>query len=142
MFNIVDRHKRVVQVILALIALPFAFFGVDYYFRQGSSTLDVATVAGEKITQQQFNQTLAEQQERMRAQLGANYDPAMFDNPEVRFAVLQQIINRQLLLDKAKQEAFRVPDAQMQQFIAGQAAFQETGNSRRTLTSRCSPART
>jgi len=127
MFNIVDRHKRVVQVILALIALPFAFFGVDYYFRQGSSTLDVATVAGEKITQQQFNQTLAEQQERMRAQLGANYDPAMFDNPEVRFAVLQQIINRQLLLDKAKQEAFRVPDAQMQQFIAGQAAFQENG---------------
>ena len=127
MFNIVERHKRVVQIILGLITLPFAFFGVDYYFRQGSTSLDVATVAGEKITQQQFNQTLAEQQERMRAQLGANFDPTMFDNPEVRFALLQQLINRQLLQDKASQEAFRVPDAQMQQFIAGQAAFQENG---------------
>jgi len=127
MFDIVDRHKRVVQVVLALISLPFAFFGVDYYFRQGSSALDVATVAGERITQQQFNQTLTEQQERMRAQLGANFDPAMFDNPEVRYSVLQQLINRQLLQDKARQEAFRVPDAQLQQFIAGSPAFQENG---------------
>ena len=127
MFNIVDRHKRFVQLILGLISLPFAFFGVDYYFRQASTTLDVATVAGEKITQQQFNQALAEQQERMRAQLGAGFDPAMLDNPEARFAVLQQLINRQLLQDKAKQEAFRVPDAQMQQVILGVPAFQENG---------------
>ena len=127
MFNIVERHKRVVQIILALITLPFAFFGVDYYFRQGGTAFDVATVAGEKITQQQFNQALTEQQERTRAQLGASYDPAMFDNPEVRFALLQQLINRQLLSDKARQESFRVPDAQLQQFIASQPAFQENG---------------
>ncbi len=127
MFNVVDRHKRVVQVILALISLPFAFFGVDYYFRQGGSTLDVATVAGEKITQQQFNEALSEQQERMRAQLGANYDPSMFDNPEVRYAILQQLINRQLLQGKAGQESFRVPDEQLQRFIAEQPAFQDNG---------------
>ena len=124
MFNVVHRHKRIVQVILGLITLPFAFFGVDYYFRQAGTTLDVATVAGEKITQQQFSQAIAEQQERMRAQLGANYDPTMFDNPEVRFAVLQQLINRQLLQEKARQEAFRVSDTQLQQFIAGVPAFQ------------------
>jgi peptidyl-prolyl cis-trans isomerase D len=127
MFNLIHQHKRLVQLILALITLPFAFFGVDYYFRQGSSTLDVATVAGQKITQDQFNRTLSEQQDRMRAQLGANYDPTMFDNPEVRFSVLQQLINRQLLQDQANAEAFRVPDAQLQQFITGQAAFQENG---------------
>ena len=33
MFDFVYKHKRLVQVILALITLPFAFFGVDYYFR-------------------------------------------------------------------------------------------------------------
>jgi peptidyl-prolyl cis-trans isomerase D len=127
MFDIIDRHKRLVQLILALITLPFAFFGVDYYFRQGSSTLEVATVSGEKITQQQFNQALAEQQERMRAQLGASYDAAMFDNPEVRYTVLEQLINRQVLQDKARQDSFRVPDAQLQQVISAVPTFQENG---------------
>src|SRR6185295_19469926 len=97
MFDFVHQHKRWVQLVLALITLPFAFFGVDYYFRQGSTAQDVASVAGEKISVQQFNQAIAEQQERMRAQLGANYDPAMFDNPEIRYSVLEQLINRSLL---------------------------------------------
>jgi peptidyl-prolyl cis-trans isomerase D len=127
MFDFIDRHKRLVQLVLALITLPFAFFGVDYYFRQTGTTIDVATVAGEKISQQEFNQSIAEQQDRMRAQLGENYDPTMFDNPEVRFMVLDQLINRQLLQDKAKAEAFRVPDAQLQQYIAAVPAFQENG---------------
>ena len=35
MFDLLHKHKRVAQVILALITLPFAFFGVDYYFRGG-----------------------------------------------------------------------------------------------------------
>src|SRR5512139_2322911 len=125
MFDFVGRHKRWVQLILALITLPFAFFGVDYYFRQGGTMQDVATVAGEKITQEQFNRQIAEQQERMRAQLGANYDPSMFDNPEVRFALLEQLINRTLLTDKARRESFRVPDSQLQQVIAQIPAFQE-----------------
>ena len=28
MFDLVTKHKRIAQVILALIALPFAFFGI------------------------------------------------------------------------------------------------------------------
>jgi len=127
MFDFVHQHKRWVQLVLALITLPFAFFGVDYYFRQGSTAQDVASVAGEKISVQQFNQAIAEQQERMRAQLGANYDPAMFDNPEIRYSVLEQLINRSLLQDKARQESFRVADSQLQQFISSIPAFQENG---------------
>ena len=127
MFDFIGKHKRMVQVILGLITLPFAFFGVDYYFRQGGSTPDVATVAGEKITQAEFNAALTEQQDRMRAQLGANYDPTMFDNPEVRFSVLEQVINRRLMQNVAARESFRVSDGQLQQFIAKVPAFQENG---------------
>ena len=87
MFDIVHKHKRVVQFILALIMLPFAFFGVDYYFRNTASAGDVATFDGGKITQDEFEQALREQQETlMRAQRAA-FDPAMFDNPEVRFNI-------------------------------------------------------
>jgi hypothetical protein len=37
MFDLVHKHKRIAQFILALIMIPFAFFGVDYYFRTGDT---------------------------------------------------------------------------------------------------------
>jgi peptidyl-prolyl cis-trans isomerase D len=128
MFDFVSNHKRVVQVVLALIMLPFAFFGVDYYFRSGDARMtDVAKVGGHAITQFEFDQSLREQQDRMRQQLGRNFDPALFDNPEVRMAILDQLVNQQLLLQKAGSLDFRVSDSQLQQFIAQLPVFQENG---------------
>ena len=118
MFDFIGKHKRIVQLMLGLITLPFAFFGVDYYFRQGGVLPEVATVAGEPITQTEFNNTIAEQQDRLRQQLGANYDPTMFDNAEMRYSILEQLVNRRLLQNMASKESFRVPDAVLQQFIA------------------------
>ena len=128
MFDFVSNHKRIVQVVLALIALPFAFFGVDYYFRRGDArATDVAKVGDQAITLAEYDQALREQQDRMRQQLGRNFDPALFDNAEVRLSILDQIINQQLLLQKAQGEKFRVPDTQLQQFIAELPVFQENG---------------
>ena len=46
--------------------VPFAFFGVDYYFRGGNTADTVATVGGDKITQADFDQAMRDQQDRMR----------------------------------------------------------------------------
>jgi peptidyl-prolyl cis-trans isomerase D len=127
MFDIVHKHKRMVQLVLALITLPFAFFGVDYYFRGTDQFPVVATIGGEKITQNEFNDALRDQQDRMRQALGKNYDPAVFENPEVRFAVLESVINQRLLQDKAREESFRVTDGQLQQVIADIPAFRDNG---------------
>ncbi len=59
--------------------------------------------------------------------MGRNFDPAMFDNPEVRFAVLDQVVNDRLLTGKAKDEKFRVSDAQLREVIASIPAFQDGG---------------
>ena len=127
MYDFVHKHKRLTQLVLVLIALPFAFFGVDYYFQQGGSTLDVATVGGDKISQAEYADLLREQQDRMRQQMGGNFDPAILDNPEVRFALLDQLVNQRLLQSRARAEAFRVTDAQLQAFIAEIPAFQDGG---------------
>ena len=127
MFDLVAKHKRVAQVILFLLMVPFAFFGVDYYFRGGAADAAVATVGKEDITQADYAEALREQSDQMRRQMGKNFDPAMFDSPEVRFAVLEMLINQRLLAGKAQDEKFRVTDAQLQQVIAGIPAFQEDG---------------
>lgn len=127
MFDLVAKHKRIAQVILFLIMVPFAFFGVDYYFRGGAQVDAVATVGGEKITQNDYADALREQTEQMRRQLGRNFDPRMFDNPEVRFAILDNLVNQKLLANKARDEKFRVSDSQLQQFIMSVPMFQEDG---------------
>ena len=127
MFDLVSKHKRIAQGILFLLMVPFAFFGVDYYFQRGGTDTAVATVSGKPVTQTDFTESMREQQDQMRRQLGRNFDPAMFDSPEVRFSVLEQLINQRLITDKAQAEHFRVSNAQLQQFIGALPAFQDAG---------------
>ena len=127
MYDLLHKHKRLTQVILALITLPFAFFGVDYYFRGDAGPQTIATVGRDKVTQAEYDDVMRAQQDRMRQQLGANFDPAMFDNPEVRYALVDQLVNQRLLENRARSSRFRVTDAQLAQFIAQLPPFQEDG---------------
>ena len=127
MFDAVRNNKRIVQVFLALITLPFAFFGVDSYMRDSGAGSDVAAIGELKITQQQFQQTLREQQERLRTQLGAQFDPKMLDNPEARMAILDDLINQRLLLVEAGKNRMVASDDAVRQTIAGVDAFKVDG---------------
>ena len=110
MFDLVRDNKKIVQIFLALIALPFAFFGVDSYVRNAGGD-DVAKIGDARITQQQFQQALREQQERLRSQLG-QVDPKMLDNPEARKAILDDLIDQRLLmLEASKRRMFASDDA-------------------------------
>jgi peptidyl-prolyl cis-trans isomerase D len=126
MYDLLHKHKRIAQLILALISLPFAFFGVDYYFRSGDTAADVATFKGGHITQADFTQALRDQQENLtRAQ--RPFDPAMFDNPEVRYQILQQLIRQRLIEKKGDDLHFRVTSAQVVDQIASDPRFQVGG---------------
>ncbi len=127
MFDLVHKHKTLVQLLLALITLPFAFWGIDSYRRGASTEEDVAEVAGQKITLQDFSQALREQQERLRALLGGNFDPAMLDSPEQRAQLLDQLIQQRLLAVQAVKSNLAVTDQQLREIIVAMPAFQENG---------------
>ncbi|MBI3523268.1 MAG: SurA N-terminal domain-containing protein [Betaproteobacteria bacterium] len=127
MFDFVRKHPKAMQLILALITLPFVFSGVASYVRNETSGSDVASVDGSKITQQELQQALRDQQERMRQQLGQDIPAAMLDSPEVRRAVLDTLISRRVLaLDAAKLHLV-IDDAQLGAIIQAEPAFQENG---------------
>ncbi len=126
MFDFVHEKRRWVQIVLLLIILPFVFFGVDSY-RHSVSSDAPATVNGEKITKQEFDTALNQQQDRMRQMLGANFDPAMFDKPEMRGAVLDSLIGQKLLVENGRAAGLTVTDEQIAQVIAGIDAFRVNG---------------
>ena len=127
MFDFVHGNKKLIQIILALIILPFAFWGVDSYNQSGSSAEVVATVDDAKITQREFDNGLRQQQDRLRQMLGANFDPAMLDSPEIRRAVIDNLVVQRLLTERAKAIGLVVSDAQMARVIQGIEAFQDNG---------------
>ncbi len=130
MLEVIREHAqgKIAKVILVLITIPFALWGVDSYLTGGGGGPVVAKVGGQEISQNEFSQALKDQQERMRSALGKNFDPAMMENPEIRKSVLDGLVNQRVLLADATQEGLVVSDAQLARFIAGIEAFWENGS--------------
>lgn len=126
MFDAVRNNKRIVQGFLVLIMLPFAFFGLDSYFNGGGAGAGVAKVGDVQISQQEYQQALREQQDRVRSQVG-QVDPKMFENPAFRKAILDDLINRRLLLIEAGKRRLYVSDEAVRNAIASIEAFHENG---------------
>jgi peptidyl-prolyl cis-trans isomerase D len=118
---------RFAQLILALITIPFALWGVESYIRSPSGQDVVADVAGQKVTAFEFEQALKQQQERFRSMLGGNYDPQLADNPQVRSSVLDELINQRLVIVSAYKSGLKISDAALAERIAAEPAFQEDG---------------
>ena len=66
MYDFVHKNKRMVQIILALMVLPFAFVGVDSYVRNMTNEQDVALVGGKPISPVELENALRQQQDQMR----------------------------------------------------------------------------
>ncbi|HZX32985.1 MAG TPA: SurA N-terminal domain-containing protein [Rhodocyclaceae bacterium] len=126
MFDAVRNNKRIVQVFLALITLPFAFFGVESYIRNVGNDSDVAKIGDVKITQQQFQQALRDQQERLRGQFG-NINPKLLDNPQARKAVLDGLIDQRVLLLEAGKSHLVVSDDAVRRVRDSIEAFKVDG---------------
>ena len=132
MFDFVQEKKRLVQIVLALIILPFAFWGVDSYRKSGGAA-PLATVNGEKISQQEFDNALNQQEQRFREMAGANFDPAFFDKPEIKFSVLDGLISQHLMGMEANKAGLSLTNEQIGQIIVNIGAFQKDGKFDRQL---------
>jgi len=127
MLNFVRDNKKVAQVILGLITLPFAFWGVESYVRNVSIHDDVAQVAGTKISMAEFTRALQDQQNRIRQAMGGRVDAAMLDSPEIKRAVVDNLVQKQLLMTYANKARLMISDEQLARFIASVPALQENG---------------
>ena len=128
MLEAVRNNKRVAQVILLVLIVPFAFFGLDSYFRDGSGGSDVATVGKSKISVAEFDRALREQQDRLRQTAGGEVDRATLESPALRRAVAENLINQRLLALYALDNHMVVSQQQLQQVIAEVPAFQSDGH--------------
>lgn len=127
MLESVRSNKRVAQVILALLIVPFAFFGMDAYFTDGPAGAEVATVGETKISVAEFDQALREQQDRLRQSMGGEVDRAMLESEPMRRAVVDNLVNQRLLALYAAENRLSITAQELQEVINGVESFQVDG---------------
>jgi peptidyl-prolyl cis-trans isomerase D len=127
MFALVQKNKRLIQALIILLIIPFAFFGLEAYTRATRGT-NVATVDGDGITPREFNEALSAQQDRLRAAFGGQVDIAAFDTPEMREAIVESLIAERLVATEAVKSRLLVSDDTLRRVIMAMPAFQRDGH--------------
>ena len=119
---------RIVKFLFAIfLIIPFGLFGIDYYFRTPLGGDTVATVGDLRVSQQDFDTALRQQQETLAAQFGRNFDQSIMENPELRRSVLDRVINERLVSQGARRAGVAIDDKALADRIANEPAFQEDG---------------
>lgn len=114
----------IAKVILALITIPFAIWGIDSYFQGGSSEPPVASVGKDDISQREFFRALQNQRDAMAQRSQAKVD---IDNKEFRKSVLDELVDIRLISSAARGNGLLVPAGQLDAVIKSAPIFQDNG---------------
>lgn len=130
-----DRAQSwIVILIIGMLILALAAFVWDSYFGPDPK-VPVASVDGEKITQNDFQQAYQRERARLQAMLpkGADINQLIPDDAEFKKNILQSLINEQLINKTAMDAGYRVSDQWIRQQIQGYQGFMTDGRFDRNL---------
>ncbi len=113
-------------VIVGIITVPFAFFGINSYF-EGANQVNVATINGDDIPLQDFQREMNQRRRTFQQQFGDNFNPAMVDNPGFRSQVVESIISNRLIRQYTEENGLRISDDGLRKRIVSAPYFQEEG---------------
>lgn len=123
------------QILLLLLILPsFVLVGVSSYQDRGGSSDGVATVDGKKITQQEWENAQRRQIDQARQMMGAQFDQKLFDTPEAKQAILDNLVAERAINAEVARSNLTVSDAvlvkaisDIQQFRKPDGSFDKEG---------------
>jgi len=114
--------KYVAVAIVALIGVTFIFFGIDFSITQLSYA---AKVNGEAIPIQEYESSLQRMQNQYQQQLRVELTDDML--LAIRQQVLDEMVTREVRLQRANEAGYRISDARVEQAIRDTPEFQIDG---------------
>ena len=128
MLGSIRNHTQglIAKIILGLITVPFALFGIDSYFNDAGSNVAVAKVNNEKISIQEYSNAIEGVRNRLQSE-GRKVDAGLLESNELKQSVLDGLITRRLVNAEIKKSNFKISDEQLSQHILGMPDFQANG---------------
>ena len=122
----------IVWFVIGLIAIPFAFWGIDSFRTDGGDPV-VAKVGGfgpfggTRITQSQFKQRYDQRYQQLRQLMGEQFRADMFDTQRFRESVLDDMVQESAMRKFGQDEGYRAGDDALRTFLSEIPAFQKDG---------------
>jgi len=120
-------RKTVRWVFIIFLVIPFGLFGIDAYVNRVGPSEAVANVGPARVTSVELDQAMRRQAETYREQFRGNFDASLMDNPEIKRAVLDRLVNDKLIAIGSERAGIRIPDKALAERIAQLAEFQVAG---------------
>jgi peptidyl-prolyl cis-trans isomerase D len=126
--SIRDNSQGIVaKIIVGLIAITFALFGVESLVSLTASSNAPATVNGTEISQQELHQAVQLQRRQMLNQMGDNADPSLLDDNLISNMVIDSLIEQHILVQSAEEQGLVFSDNMIDQMILATKEFQQDG---------------
>lgn len=128
MLELIRVHSKgwIAKIILALISVTFALFGIDQYLTGAGSNVPIAKIGKDEITLQEYSNTVETVRKRMLAQ-GDKFDPAVLESAAFKKSILDGLIMRRLVNAETVHSNFKISDEQLNKHILARDEFQEGG---------------
>ena len=113
----------IAKVIVGLIIVTFALFGVESLIGLANSEKAPAEVNGEEISSIDLQREVELQRRQILSRMGEDADPAAIDEAALRRSVLDSLINREILLQSADNQGLYVSEQMIDQIIVADSSF-------------------
>ncbi|AXQ27646.1 hypothetical protein D0B54_02720 [Solimonas sp. K1W22B-7] len=122
-----DRTSGLVAgFIVALLVVPFAFFGIETFSGGGGDPV-VAKVGKQKIHQSQFDNTYEQRFRQYVSLMGEGFKPEEFNKASFRKLVLDDMTQEAMLRQFADKNGYRANNAVLFDYLSRIPAFQKEG---------------
>lgn len=114
-------------VIIILIGIPLAFFGVDSLFLNSNRVQNVGSVNGKDISELDFARAVASRERQVAQLLGENFDSELVDSTRIESAALTGLVELYLLLTHAEDKGMGYTEEFVAEQIRRAPEFQVNG---------------
>lgn len=111
--------------LLALIILPFAVVGIEGVFTGSGPNQAALEVDGHEISKVELERAIDSRRQQMLERMGAGVDPSIITAEMVRPGTEKALIQRQLLINAAEDEALFVPSESVKSYVRSLPQFHD-----------------
>jgi peptidyl-prolyl cis-trans isomerase D len=126
--SIRDRtHGWIAGIVISILILSFALWGISSYFLGGAANNVVAKVNEIDITRAQLNATYERLRRQIQLKSNTNYETSVQAESEIRHRALESLINIQALKQASIKQNYRISIRQVDTFLESMPEFQQNG---------------
>ncbi len=127
--SIHDRtHGWIAGIVLGLVILSFAGWGIHSYLVMTDASAIVAKVNSKTISRQEVATAFERaQRQLLQPDSKSGYQPSPQADAQLRKQVLQDLINNSIMTQALKSDGYRTDKAQLENFLEAMPQFQQDG---------------